>query len=59
MNQQDLPESSYSKVIYKNYNDKQAEQLVNSYRFRSQPPMRSHKRWSPDIAKEEKFIKKR
>ncbi len=59
MNQQELLESSYSKVIYKNYNDKQAEKLVNSYRFRSQSPMRSYKRWSPEIAKEEKFMKKR
>jgi hypothetical protein len=46
-------------VIYKNGNDQQAKKLVNSYRFRSNSPNKVYKRWSPDMAKDEQFKKKR
>lgn len=50
-------EQSYSRVIYQNKDDKNAQQLVNSYKYgynnkKKQP-------WSPNIQEEERFRKKR
>jgi hypothetical protein len=50
--------SPYNQVIYKDGDDKNSAQLVNSYRFRSASPYK-YKKWSPEISREEHNKKKR
>ena len=50
--------SPYNQVIFSNPDDKANVDLVNSYRFRSNSPVK-YRKWSPDISQEERFRKKR
>lgn len=50
--------SPYGQVIFSNPEDKANVDLVNSYRFRSNSPVK-YRKWSPDISQEERFRKKR
>lgn len=50
--------STYSRVIFKNYNDKEAEEMVNSYNYSHKYPLK-YKKWSPDLSYEERYKKKR
>lgn len=50
--------SIYSRVIFKNQNDKEAEEMVNSYRYRTSSPGK-FKRWTPEFSYEERYKKKR
>ncbi len=55
--QNNLP-NSFSRVIYKNFNDKNTKNMLNSYRYKN-PSEFEYKKWSPEIAYQERFIKKR
>jgi hypothetical protein len=50
--------SLYNQVISKNGDEKTQADLVNSYRFRSNSPVK-YKKWSPEISREEMYKKKR
>ena len=47
----------HSRVIFKNPNDEEALDMVNSYKYNR--PENKIKSWSPNISKEERFRKKR
>ena len=52
-----IDQNSYSWVIYKNLDDKQAKKLVNSYNYGESKLQKTM--WTPNISKEERFKKKR
>lgn len=51
-------ENSHSRVIYKNFNDTDTRDFLNSYRYEPSRN-RKYKKWRPDISPEERFKKKR
>lgn len=50
--------SIYSRVIFKNQNDKEAEDMVNSYKYKTASPS-WYKKWTPEFSYEERYKKKR
>ena len=50
--------SIYSQVIFKNQNDSEAEDMVNSYKYKTSSPGR-FKKWTPEFSYEERYKKKR
>ena len=42
-------ENSYSKVIYREVNDRENKKIVNSLRFKN-PKEKRYKDWSPEIS---------
>lgn len=45
-------ENIYSRVIFKNSDDKQNKDLLNSYNYSGNSPTR-YKKWTPDMSFEE------
>ncbi len=52
-----LNETSYSQVIFKTKNDREAKDLLNSFKFKVH--QFQHRKWSPEISKEDRFKLKR
>ena len=57
MNNQEIP-NSFSKVIFREKDDKLAKDLFNSYKYKKAPEIK-YRKWTPENAYEERFRKKR